>query len=39
MDEFVGMLDECMVWYRGKRIKMELGMSIMGQRRRLGLTA
>lgn len=39
MDEFIGMLDDHMVWYRDKRIKMEFGMSIMGQRRRLGLTA
>lgn len=39
MDEFIGMLNDHMVWYRDKRIKMEFGMSIMGQRRRLGLTA
>ena len=39
MDEFIGMLDDHMVWYRDKRIKMEFGMSIMSQRRRLGLTA
>ena len=39
MDEFIGMLDDHMVWYRDKRIKMKFGMSIMGQRRRLGLTA
>lgn len=39
MDEFIGMLDDHMVWYRDKRIKMESDMSIMGQRRRLGLTA
>ncbi|MDB1495364.1 integrase [Bifidobacterium adolescentis] len=28
MDEFVGMLDECMAWYRDKRIK-TVGLSIM----------
>lgn len=39
MDEFIGMLNDHMVWYWDKRIKMEFGMSIMGQRRRLGLTA
>lgn len=39
MAEFIGMLDDHMVWYRDKRIKMESDMSIMGQRRRLGLTA
>lgn len=39
MDEFIGMLDDHMVWYRDKRIKMESDMSIMDQRRRLGLTA
>ena len=39
MDEFIGMLDDHMVRYRDKRIKMESDMSIMGQRRRLGLTA
>ena len=30
MDEFIGMLDDHMVWYRDKRIKMESDMSIMG---------
>ena len=39
MDEFIGMLDDYMVWYRGKRIKTEFGMSIMGRRRELGLVA
>ena len=32
MDEFIGMLDDYMVWYRDKRIKTEFGMSIMGRR-------
>ena len=39
MDEFIGMLDGCMVWYRDKRIKTEFGMSIMDRRRGLGLVA
>ena len=39
MAEFIGMLDDYMVWYRDKHIKTEFGMSIMGRRRRLGLTA
>ena len=39
MDEFIGMLDDYMVWYRDKRIKPEFGMSIMGRRRELGLVA
>ena len=39
MDEFIGMLDDHMVWYRDKRIKTEFGMSIMDRRRRLGLAA
>ena len=39
MDEFIGMLDDYMVWYRDKRIKTEFGMSIMDRRRRLGLMA
>ncbi len=39
MDEFIGMLDDYMVWYRDKRIKTEFGMSIMGRRRELGLVA
>lgn len=39
MDEFIGMLDDYMVWYRDKRIKTEFGMSIMDRRRRLGLVA
>lgn len=29
MNKFIGMLDECMVWYRGKRIKPEFGAGIM----------
>ena len=37
MAEFIGMLDDHMVWYRDKRIKTEFGMSIMDRRRRLGL--
>ena len=39
VDEFVGMLDDYMVWYRDKRIKTEFSMSIMGRRRRLGIVA
>ena len=39
MDEFIGMLDDYMVWYRDKRIKTEFGMSIMGRSRELGLVA
>ena len=39
MDEFIGMLDEYMVWYRDRRIKTEFGMSIMDRRRGLGLVA
>lgn len=39
MAEFIGMLDDHMVWYRDKRIKTEFGMSIIDQRRRLGLAA
>ena len=39
MDEFIGMLDDYMVWYRDKRIKTEFGMSIMDRRRELGLVA
>ena len=39
MDEFIGMLDGYMVWYRDKRIKTEFGMSIMDRRRGLGLVA
>lgn len=39
MAEFIGMLDDHMVWYRDKRIKTEFGMSIMDRRRRLGLAA
>lgn len=39
MDEFIGMLDDYMVWYRDKRIKTEFGMSIMGRCRELGLVA
>ena len=39
MDGFIGMLDEYMVWYRDKRIKTELGMSIMDCRCELGLVA
>ena len=39
MDEFIGMLDEYMVWYRDRRIKTEFGMSIMNRRRGLGLVA
>lgn len=38
-DEFIGMLDDYMVWYRDKRIKTEYGMSIMNRRRELGLVA
>ena len=37
MDGFIGMLDEYMVRYRGKRIKTEFGTGIMDRRRRLGL--
>ena len=36
---FTKMLDEYMVWYRDKRIKLEYGMSIMGKRIELGLVA
>lgn len=39
IDEFITLLDECMVWYRDKRIKLEYGMSIMGKRIELGLVA
>lgn len=39
IDEFVTLLDEYMVWYRDKRIKLEYGMSIMGKRIELGLVA
>ena len=39
MDEFIGLLDDYMVWYRDKRIKTEYGMSIMDRRRELGLVA
>lgn len=39
IDEFVTLLDECMVWYRDKRIKLEYGMSIMDKRIELGLVA
>ena len=39
MDEFIGMLDDYMVWYRDKCIKTEFGMSIMDRRRELGLVA
>ncbi len=39
MDEFIGMLDEYMVWYRGRRIKTEFGTGIMDRRRGLGLVA
>lgn len=39
MDEFIGMLDDYMVWYRDRRSKTEFGMSIMGRRRELGLVA
>ena len=39
IDEFTAMLDEYMVWYRGKRIKTEYGMSIMDKRIQLGLVA
>ena len=39
IDEFVTLLDECMVWYRDKRIKLEYGMSIMDKRIGLGLVA
>ena len=39
MDEFVDMLDDYMVWYRDKRIKIEYGTSIMDRRRELGLVA
>lgn len=39
MDEFIGMLDDYMVWYRDRRIKTEFGMSIMDRRRELGLVA
>ena len=39
MDGFIGMLNEYMVWHRDKRIKTELGMSIMDWCRRFGLVA
>lgn len=39
MDGFIGMLDDHMVWYRDKRIKMEFGISIMDRRRKIGLVA
>ena len=39
IDGFTKMLDEYMVWYRDKRIKLEYGMSIMGKRIELGLVA
>ena len=39
IDEFITLLDECMVWYRDKRIKLEYGMSIMDKRIGLGLVA
>ena len=39
IDEFVTLLDECMVWYRDKRTKLEYGMSIMDKRIELGLVA
>lgn len=39
IDGFIAMLDECMVWYRDKRIKAEYGMSIMDRRIELGLVA
>ena len=39
MDGFIGMLDEYMIRYRDRRIKTELGMSIMDRRRELGLVA
>ena len=32
IDEFITLLDEYMVWYRDKRIKLEYGMSIMDKR-------
>lgn len=34
-----GMLDDHMVWYRDKRIKMEFGISIMDRRRKIGIVA
>ena len=39
IDEFITLLDEYMVWYRDKRIKLEYGMSIMDKRIQLGLVA
>jgi len=39
IDGFTKMLDEYMVWYRDKRIKLEYGMSIMGKHIELGLVA
>ena len=36
IDEFITLLDEYMVWYRDKRIKLEYGMSIMDKRIQLG---
>ena len=39
MDGFIGMLDDYMVWYRDKRIKIEYGTSIMDRRRELGFVA
>lgn len=39
IDEFITSLDEYMVWYGGKRIKTEYGMSIMDKRIELGLVA
>ena len=40
MDEFMGMLDGCMVWYRDRRRKSDLGhVSPMQYRKNLGLAA
>lgn len=39
IDESITLLDEYMVWYRDKRIKLEYGMSIMDKRIQLGLVA
>ena len=39
MDGFIDMLDDYMVWYRDKRIKIEYGTSIMDRRRELGFVA
>ena len=39
MDEFIGMLDGYMVWYRDKHIRRSPDTGIMDRRRELGLVA